>query len=302
MGCVCLASTSALGWQQQTTNDGSTADNARRALENGAYADAERLALAAWAHVRDASPDAGTVADTFEVPVEARLAFGSAVSVSVLEDAQWILAIRERISGGDSLDVAHSLLVVANAHVYRGDFRSARPLIERAVALRQQFLPADDESVADGLDQLAFAFVRLETKADLTRARQLLEQSLSIREARAGEPPAALAGTLEVLALVDRYSGRYASGLATIDRAIAIRSSLNPMHPAACGPGSCEAISVAAGGYPQRQGIVSERADTWRSHTSLQEPDKRRTRPQTWVGGGCVWKSGGRATAAGTRC
>ena len=174
VGCVCLASTSALGWQQQTTNDGSTADNARRALENGAYADAERLALAAWAHVRDASPDAGTVADTFEVLVEARLAFGSAVSVSVLEDAQWILAIRERISGGDSLDVAHSLLVVANAHVYRGDFRSARPLIERAVALRQQFLPADDESVADGLDQLAFAFVRLETKADLTRARQLL--------------------------------------------------------------------------------------------------------------------------------
>ena len=53
----------------------------------------------------------------------------------------------------------------------------------------------------------------------------------TIRELRPDDDPIALARTLQLVALMNRYSGNYAAAMPPLDRALATRDRLSPDHP-----------------------------------------------------------------------
>ena len=155
--------------------------------------------------------------------------------------------------------------LLGNVYVLRGDFRSAVPLHDRALAIRQRLLTASDPAVGDSLDRLAFSLVRLDTQADAKRATRAIDQSLKVREATLDVAPLALANTLEVQALRDRYSATYADGLLAIERSLAIRRRLTPEHP------SIVSSLYVRGDILWLQGDVAGAADTYREALALGE-------------------------------
>jgi CHAT domain-containing protein/TolA-binding protein len=226
----CCASSLVSGWQAVPVDTDPAVIQVRREIEGGALSAAERLATSAYARVADQSESVALVT-LLESVIEAQLAFGNAKPVEALADANRVLRAKERLVGIDSLDTSRSLLLVANVHVFRGEFRAAVPLYERALAIRQRHLPPDDQEIADSLERLAFALVRSDTVMDGNRAERELNRAFAIRKALPEEATLRLASTLETYALRYRYSGRYGEALAAIDRSLSIRRQLAPDHP-----------------------------------------------------------------------
>jgi CHAT domain-containing protein len=236
----------------------------RREIEDGALSAAERLATATYARFVDRTGSV-TFASVLESVIEAQIAFGNADPASALADATRVLTIKERLLEVEPFEVSRSLLVLGNVHVFRGEFRAAVPLYERALAIRRRLLPADDQLIADTLDRLAFALVRLDTVADANRAERELERALEIRKVQSENNKLRLASTLEIYALRYRYSGRYSEGLTAIDKALGIRRTLTPNHPAIVG-----ALHVR-GDILWLQGEAAAAANTYREAIAIGE-------------------------------
>ncbi len=174
----------------------------------------------------------------------------------LLEEA---LARRERLRGGDHLEVA-STLVRLGALAHLSGKGEAEPLFRRALGIREARLGPEHPDVADVLNKLGTALAakgRLdEAEATLQRAlaleeqlwgkddprvakvlhnlsgialyrrrtedfERLLERALAIRERALAEDDPDLAGSREALALLRRRQGRPAEAAALLERLVA---------------------------------------------------------------------------------
>jgi CHAT domain-containing protein len=115
--------------------------------------------------------------------------------------------------------------------LYReGRHAEARAPAERALALREQALPAGDPQIAASLHLLG-RIARGERR--FAEAERLLLRALALREAALGPDHADTANTLDALSAVYHAQNRFPESEATAVRALKIReTALGPEHPA----------------------------------------------------------------------
>ncbi len=200
----------------------------RRALDAGAYARAEALALTRVV-LLDAQPrpDPRLLLSAQDLLVESRVKNGKGGAFPTLIVARRIVRMKERRVGRVHVETAQSLHNLGLVRAARGELAKAIPLFERALAIRRASLPADSANVADTLDQLALVLIQLEQFKD---ARVRLDESMRIRDRRAADP-IGLSRTLELVGTLYRYAGPYADAGPPLERALAIRTRLTPTHP-----------------------------------------------------------------------
>jgi class 3 adenylate cyclase/tetratricopeptide (TPR) repeat protein len=112
------------------------------------------------------------------------------------------------------------LLNRAGDYLYgRAAYSGARPLYERALAIREQALGPEHPDTAESLGNLA---VLLKTQGDLAGARPLLERALAIREKALGPEHSDTADSLNSLAVLLKTQGDLAGAQPLYERALAI--------------------------------------------------------------------------------
>jgi len=203
-------------------------DGAERALQAGAYAEAESLALGRLAAVEAANdPDALEVARALDLVVAAEAGNGK-TGDDTLDHARRALRIKQRRLEPDALDISSSFHHLGGIYDRRGEFRTALPLHERGLAIRRARVPPDSPDIADSLDATARTLLSLDRRPE---AEQAIERSLVIRLAHHAESPLALAGTLELSGRAKRDGGLYKEAAAQLDRALELWSRFAPGHP-----------------------------------------------------------------------
>jgi tetratricopeptide (TPR) repeat protein len=111
----------------------------------------------------------------------------------------------------------------------RGAYAAARPLLERALTIREKALGPEHPQTADGLNNLA---VLLYDQGGFTAARPLLERALAIREKALGPEHPETAESLNWLATLLYAQGDFTAARPLCERALAIREkALGPEHP-----------------------------------------------------------------------
>jgi tetratricopeptide (TPR) repeat protein len=186
------------------------------------------------------------------------------------DTATGLKAIREHPETATSLNNLAGLLRA------RGDRAAARPLYERALAIREKALRPEHPDTAQGLNNLAGL---LHAQGDLAAARPLVERALAIREkALRPEHPDTAQG-LNNLAFLLQAQGDLAAARPLYERALAIyEKALGPEHPDT--GNCCHFRSLPPSGpssqlpekLPEKQGNVPLRAHKsriWNSHRSL---------------------------------
>jgi tetratricopeptide (TPR) repeat protein len=130
---------------------------------------------------------------------------------------------------GDS-DTTAALLHKLGLYLWgRAEYMQAKPLLQRALAIREARLGADHPSTATSLNALG---VVLLDQSDLDGARDLLERALAIYEARLGADHPDTATALSNLANVLRDQGDLDGARSLLERALAIyEARLGADHP-----------------------------------------------------------------------
>ena len=157
-----------------------------------------------------------------------------------------------------SYEVAACLRELGAVRHQQGDFRAARPLLERSVALHEKLLGRHHPEVAGALLTLA---TLLEAQNDLPTARRLIERALAINEAAFGARGAAVAPSHNNLANVILAQGDLPGARWHLERAIEINEAvLGPRHPTVAQNLSNLAFVLAKQGDPERARRLYERA------------------------------------------
>lgn len=235
---------------------------ARDLIADGRYAQAEQYSRELSDRIAATEgPGSLAFARSLDVVTTALIRDGKSGEPRTLEFAERAVRLKERLVGED-VDLGISIRNLGNVRAERGEFGVALSLYERALAICERRLSVDDPQIADSLDRKAFALTQLQRFQD---AQQALVRAERVRETHAVQEPLALAGTLELIAWLDRYSGDYIAAEASIDRALSIRNRLSPEHP------DLVSATEVLGDLRYLQGRVSEARDLWIGALSLAE-------------------------------
>ncbi len=149
------------------------------------------------------------------------------------------LAIRERLSGPESAEVAVTLVRLGSlAHLSgSGD---AVATFERALAIRERTLGAETPEVAEVLNKLGVGFA---ARGDLAAAERTLRRSLALSERLWGPGDPRVAKVLHNLGGVVLYGKAAADAAPLLERALAIRERTLPADDLELA-GSREALAV----------------------------------------------------------
>jgi tetratricopeptide (TPR) repeat protein/tRNA A-37 threonylcarbamoyl transferase component Bud32 len=117
---------------------------------------------------------------------------------------------------------------MGNVYVSLGLYEKAKPLLEKALQLRESRLPANHPDVATALNNLALLY---KNQGQYGTAEPLYQRALAIREKASATDPAAVATSLNNLASLFQLQGMYAQAEPLYQRALAIREkALGPEH------------------------------------------------------------------------
>lgn len=206
-----------------------TLGRAHRGL--GLHARAEELYESSLATRRSAGDGGAALARTLVGLGEARYNQGD------LEGAEKVhreaLALRRRVFGGRSREVAESLTLVAKALRSRTfHLEAVEALLAEAVAIDRELLAPNDLRQVPGLTQLAHL---KRDRGDYAGAEALLRECLAIRRLAHGteRPHSGVAGALGNLGIVLRLKADDAAAEETLRAALAMkRAVFGPEHPA----------------------------------------------------------------------
>ncbi|MGB8511034.1 MAG: tetratricopeptide repeat protein [Pyrinomonadaceae bacterium] len=140
----------------------------------------------------------------------------------------------------------------------QGQVDAARGLLERALAIRERELTADDALMFVPLINLAMLY---EMKGDHARSLPLIERALSNVEKNLGPEHLRVAGVLDDLADVYRRQGEYARVEQLLQRALAIREkALGVDHPDVAASANKLAVAYQSNGKYVKAGLLFQRA------------------------------------------
>jgi len=131
--------------------------------------------------------------------------------------------------GENHLATAQALSYLAANLREQGQNDEAEPLVNRALAIRQQLLPSDDPAIADSLDDLAILYIN---QYNYDEAEPLCLQALAIRCQHLGDEHPLVAESLNNLASIYKGMDRLLEAEALFLQAISIRKKhLADDHP-----------------------------------------------------------------------
>ncbi len=140
-----------------------------------------------------------------------------------------LLALCDHAGALDARSAARLLMVTAELLYRQGDYAAARPLYERALAIRERTLGPDHPDTAASLNNLAYL---VQQQGDYAAARPLYERALAICERALGPDHPQTAASLNNLAYLVQQQGDYAAARPLHERALAIyERALGPDHP-----------------------------------------------------------------------
>ncbi len=146
-----------------------------------------------------------------------------------LQDAQEVLAVRERLLGEEHLDTANALDSVAYLLQTQAEYVAAIRYNKRSLAIRRKLLGDENPLVALSLQNLAYC---LHASGDFAGAKQNFEEALGIRRRTLGNSHFRTIGTLTKLAILLRDSGDYDNARRYYNEIIEIqRSTHGENHP-----------------------------------------------------------------------
>ena len=135
----------------------------------------------------------------------------------------------EMVKAAAAAECAHLLNRAGRYFRLRGAYSEARPLYERALAIREKVLGPEHPDTAISLNNLAYL---LQAQGDLVAARPLYERALAIREKVLDSEHPETAISLNNLAYLLQAQGDLAAARPLYERALAIREKvLGPEHP-----------------------------------------------------------------------
>ena len=198
----------------------------RELLLTGRYAAAESL-LTPWLMDSSKGGESTGALEIADLWVEARVKGGKASQPATLALAEHVVEARERLA--DQFGLSRSLHNLGLAFEERGESSRATETHQRAVAIVRSASSSErDPSLADGLEQLARAFIGQERFADAKRA---LEEARSL-QLTLHAPDSADSGQILFLeALLHRADGDYERAAALLDKAGPVLTSARPQHP-----------------------------------------------------------------------
>ena len=203
------------------------ADDVSVALAAGAYADAERLARVRLdAAEREHGRESAEMVAAIDPLVRAMALNGHAMGDEIVTLATKALKLVDTRTNRQSPQLATALDDLGLTHAARGEDALAIPLHERAVTIDSQ--SGDAVGLATALEHLAVPLINLERWDE---ARTALERALRIRESRRAVAAVEVANVEELLALLYRQRGEFASAQQHLDLAISIRTEFAPEHP-----------------------------------------------------------------------
>jgi CHAT domain-containing protein/tetratricopeptide (TPR) repeat protein len=219
----------AAGAADTASAQGTGSSAIRQAIDAGAYARAETLALQFAAAVgTSGGADPLPFLRAQDLLVEALVKNGKGALPTTLNVARSVVRSKERRLGRAHLETSHSLFNLGQVRTARGEFDGAISVFERALRIRRTASRVENRLVADALDQLAIVLIQLERFPD---AKRRLDESMRLRNALASSDQIGVSRTLELVGTWYRYAGPYADAMAPLDRALAIRTRLTPRHP-----------------------------------------------------------------------
>ncbi|HEY8378866.1 MAG TPA: tetratricopeptide repeat protein, partial [Nannocystis sp.] len=158
---------------------------------------------------------------------------------------------------GDPLGLHEALRLSHLAAIFlaTGAYADAKPLLERALAIRERSLGPEHPYVADSLMGLANAHWYTGAYAE---AKELHERALAIREETLGPDHPHVASSLNNLAAVHWVSGAYSEAKALLERTLAIREkALGPEHPdVGAALGNLAAVHAETGAYAEAKALL----------------------------------------------
>ena len=135
----------------------------------------------------------------------------------------------EMVNAAASAECADLLNRAGEYFYYRGAYLEARPLYERALAIREKVLGPEHPDTATSLNSLASL---LQAQGDLAGSRPLYERALAIREKVFGPEHRYMALSLNSLASLLQDQGDLAGSRPLYERALAICEKVfGPEHP-----------------------------------------------------------------------
>ena len=191
------------------------------------------------------------------------------------EDAALLAGAEERASG-----LLNGL--ASYRHRALAAYAQARPLYERALALKEKVLGPDHPETALSLNNLALL---LQDQGDLAGARPLHERALAIREKALGPNHPDTAESLNNLALLLQDQGDLAAARPLFERALAIyQQALGPEHPStAAGLNNLALLMQAQGDLARRSPAVRARAGYLPRRRSAPSIPPRRPASTIWL-------------------
>jgi tetratricopeptide (TPR) repeat protein len=112
---------------------------------------------------------------------------------------------------------------------YKGDYESAKPLFERALAIREKILGKEHPDVANSLNNLAGLY---RSQDDYEQAKPLYERALAIKEKVFGKEHPDVANSLNNLAALYYYQGDYERAKPLYEHSLAIKEKVfGKEHP-----------------------------------------------------------------------
>jgi CHAT domain-containing protein/tetratricopeptide (TPR) repeat protein len=186
----------------------------RQAIDDGRYADAERLAI-----------DLDGASDLL---IEALTKNGKGGDARTLSAAERVVADQTARFGKDSLQVAASLQNLGALLTERGEFIQAILSLRQALDIRRGMLPAKDPQLPESLDGLALPLIMLER---FPQAEEVLAEAIRIRDANPNADFLGRARTLFLQAMLGRRNGSYEAAMTAVDEVLKIRRDRVPNHP-----------------------------------------------------------------------
>jgi tetratricopeptide (TPR) repeat protein/CHAT domain-containing protein len=192
----------------------------RNALEEGRYADAERVARVLLEQTDTLhGPDSRESLDALELLVEALIRGGRGSEPGTLQLARRGVASAERAGDPDRLLIAVHLMNLGRVLWQRNELDQAQDTLERVLTIREAALDRDHPDIADALQRLGSLYG---ARAEYEEARRLLERALAIQAVARGETDPEYGRALGELAVVLTNMGELDEARALNERQIRI--------------------------------------------------------------------------------
>ena len=167
------------------------------------------------------------------------------------------LAIREKLLGPESLEVAQTLNLLGVIYKDEDEYTQAEPLLQRALTIREKILGQEDPKVAESLNDLGINYLQ---QGKVSQAEELLRWAVAIREKVLGREHLNTAISLGNLGVIYNAQAKYTQAEQLHRQVLAIHENLlGQEHPDTANTlNHLAAVRAAQGDFSEAEQLIRQ--------------------------------------------